>query len=120
MAEGEALPRLVLRGDGSLRRILVAWRRLLVQEPRGVRVGVEGFVAEGKRFAETEDGRAWLEALSRSERVRRGRALWEMYASRGDGRESDLAPSEWLFALLEALESPELEEVPDDPVVGPA
>jgi hypothetical protein len=86
-----------------------------------MRAAVEGFVAEGRRFAETEEGRGWLEALSRSERVRRGRVLWEMYASRPDDREPDMTPSEWLSALLEALESPELEEVLDDPAaVGPA
>jgi hypothetical protein len=122
VGEGDAVPRLVLRGDGTLRRILVAWRRLLVQEPRGVHAAVGGFVAEGRRFAETEEGQEWLEALSRSQRVRRGRVLWDLYASRPDEREPDITPSEWLSALLEALVSPELErEAPDDPAaVGPA
>jgi len=103
----EVLPRLVLEGEGTLRRILIGWRRLIIEEERGLRVVVRSFIAEGRRFAETEEGRQWLEALSRSEVIGRGRVLWDLYSSGRDQGEPDMTPSQWLWALLDALKSPE-------------
>ncbi|MSP60186.1 MAG: hypothetical protein EXR72_07555 [Myxococcales bacterium] len=63
--------------DGELVQLLRAAQLLLVKYPVAARATVRSFVAEGRRFAETEEGRAWSETLADSELLRRGRLVWE-------------------------------------------
>jgi hypothetical protein len=50
---------------------------LLVQHPVAAQAMFAAFVAEGRRFAKTDEGRAWAQVLSQAEVVQRGRVLWE-------------------------------------------
>lgn len=106
MGERPPAPRLVLEGEGTLYRVFVAWRRLLVQEPRRVHAVVRSLVVEGRRFAQTEEGRAWLEVLARSDWVRSARNLWDAHPpapDAPDAPETNMTPSDWLNALVDAL-----------------
>ncbi len=49
----------------------------MLKHPIAAQALFSTFVAEGRRFAQTEEGHQWQEALAGSELVRRGRALWE-------------------------------------------
>ena len=112
MGKRQSAPRLVLEDEGTLHRVFVAWRRLLVQEPRGVDSVVRSLVEEGRRFARTEEGRAWMEMLARSDWVRSARNLWDAHPSPSDAPETTMTPSDWLSALVDAL-------TPDGVGVGP-
>lgn len=106
-------PRLVLQeDDGALARWLLRGQRLLTQHPRAARALVRALVAEGRRFAETPEGRRWKEILVESEWVRRGRLIWEAYHL--DAlleAEATLMPSAWLDIVAAAAASPELETI---------
>jgi len=79
--EGEipgVAPEVVLRDeDQDLLKLLRAGQMLLVKYPVAARSAVAAFVAEGRRFAQTDEGRRWKEALAGTELVRRGRLVWE-------------------------------------------
>jgi hypothetical protein len=112
VGERPPAPRLVLEGEGTRHRVFVAWRRLLVLEPRGVDAVVRSLVMEGRRFAQTEEGRAWLEVLARLDWVRSARNLWDAHPPALDAPDTDMTPSDWLHALVDAL-------TPDGVEAGP-
>lgn len=66
-----------LLDDEDLVRALRFLQLLLVKHPVAARAAVRALVAEGRRFAETDEGRAWREALAGTSLVRNGRQLWE-------------------------------------------
>jgi len=74
----EEVPRLVLsRPEDSLETVLRQASLLVLKHPIAAQAIFAAFVAEGRRFAATPEGRRWKRALADSELVRRGRALWE-------------------------------------------
>jgi len=74
----EKVPRLVLsRPEDSLETVLRQASLLVLKHPIAAQAIFSAFVAEGRRFAATPEGRRWKRALADSELVRRGRALWE-------------------------------------------
>lgn len=107
------LPRLVLRCEDRIQaRLLLEGQRLLVQHPQAARSLVRAFTAEGRRFAETPDGRAWKAILASSELVRRGLLIWEAYGLQALlETESTVIPSTWLDLLTAAVASPDLETI---------
>jgi hypothetical protein len=60
-----------------LRPLLEQGARVLLQHPAAAQAAFSALVAEGRRFARTDEGRRWRDALAGSDLVRRGRALWE-------------------------------------------
>ncbi len=64
-------------GD-ELSQLLAELRWLTLRHPVAARSAVRALVAEGRRFATTEEGRRWSERLRGSELVRRGQVLWEV------------------------------------------
>ena len=114
--EGEipgVAPEVVLRDeDQDLLKLLRAGQMLLVKYPVAARSAVAAFVAEGRRFAQTDEGRRWKEALAGTELVRRGRLVWEG-CSLNMLEEDDrtVFPSVLLEALLAAIACAGLESV---------
>lgn len=106
------LPRLTLREDNALARLLRDGQRLLMRNPQAAHAVVRAFVAEGRRFAETPDGREWKAALARSEVIRRGELIWEFYGLDAlIEAEPTLLPSAWLDAIAAATANPDLETI---------
>ena len=70
--------RLVLRDPPAEHEpVLVRLHAAMLQHPVATQAIVSALVAEGRRFAETPEGRRWSARLARSELVRRGQILWE-------------------------------------------
>jgi len=83
---------------------------MLLLHPVAARAAFRAFAREGRRFAETEEGRAWKERLAGSELIRRGRSVWEV-ATLGmlEERDSALLPTQLVDALCYAAGLPDLE-----------
>ena len=74
----EEAPHLVLRpSNDPLIELLHRASLLLLKHPVAAQAAFAALVAEGRRFAETPEGRRWKAALADSELARRGHALWE-------------------------------------------
>lgn len=77
-AERRGKRRLVLRDPPADREeVLARLHAAMLQHPIATQAIVSALVAEGRRFAETPEGRRWSARLSRSELVRQGQILWE-------------------------------------------
>lgn len=64
--------------DDELARVLRRAHVALLKYPVAARAAFRAIVAEGRRFAETEEGARWKERLADSELVQRGRSVWEL------------------------------------------
>lgn len=108
-----SLPRLVLTEENeTLSRLLLEGQHLLVRYPQAAQALVGAFVAEGRQYATTPQGQAWLEKLAASELVRRGRFIWDAYCV--DAlleNSSGKLPSAWLDVMLAAVTNPDLETI---------
>lgn len=104
-------PRLVLREQDTLERLLRHAHRMLRRNPAAVRTAVRALVAEGRRFAATPEGRQWQAALASSELVRRGRFVWSVcgFDRLVDGAEQALTPTDWLAFVADVLLDTDLE-----------
>ncbi|MEM7152798.1 MAG: hypothetical protein AAF799_08145 [Myxococcota bacterium] len=78
----EAPPVFHLRGDDELASLLRRFQMLLLEHPVAAQRLFGAFVAEGRRFAETEEGRAWQNRLQSSELVHRARVAWDVVTLR--------------------------------------
>ena len=58
-------------------RLLRALQAALLTHPFATRAAIRVLVAEGRAFAETEEGRLWRTRLDRSNAMRTARTLWE-------------------------------------------
>jgi hypothetical protein len=108
---GHASPRVVL---GTPQDDLASWLReaqiLMVQYPAAAQALFRAFVAEGRRFAKTTEGRRWRDELASSELIRRGRVVWEvgtLNLLEEDGE--TVLPSKLLDAVVQAAGVAELE-----------
>ncbi len=89
--------------------MLQAGQRLLAASPQAGRV-LAALVAEGRRFAQTPEGRRWQDILSRSDLVRRGRMIWQAWGLDGLLQDKvDTLPSEWLDELLKQVSGANME-----------
>jgi hypothetical protein len=94
----------------DLLKLLRAGQMLLVKYPVAARAAVRAFVAEGRRFAETEEGAAMRESLAGSALVRRGRMVWEGCSLNMLEEEGEvLLPTVLLEAVMAAAASSRLE-----------
>ena len=64
--------------DDELSRLLWHAHVLLMKHPVAARAAFRALAAEGKRFAETEEGARWKRRLAGSELIARGRSVWEV------------------------------------------
>ena len=113
------LPRLVL-GDGAtgeteegeLASRLFEGRLALWRHPRAVRSALNALIAEGRRFAHTDEVAKWKARLAGSDLVRRGRLLWEVYGFTADADgDEGLLPSAWLDAMVASTGHAETERL---------
>jgi hypothetical protein len=79
-----AVPRLVLpdpdvdvAGSDGLKSVVIELQRLMLKYPVAMQAAYRALVAEGRRFAATDEGRAWQARLEASPAVSRAQALWE-------------------------------------------
>ncbi len=87
----------------DLGRLLVELRWLVLRHPIAARSAARALVAEGRRFAETEEGRRWKERLAGSELVRRGQLIWDVGTWGAlDGNNDDVLPSQLIDAMARA------------------
>jgi hypothetical protein len=111
-ASEPSVPTLVLRrAPDALGTILRELALLVRRHPVAMQAACRALVAEGRRFVETPEGRAWHARLAGSELVRRGRILWEASAldlldDRGNAR----LPTAFVDALIGVLTSEEFLE----------
>jgi hypothetical protein len=102
-------PRIVLRDpEDDLAEILERTRSAVLAHPAAAQRLFQAFVAEGRRFAGTEEGRRWREELTGTELIRRARLLCEAcgLSAHGDhaGSPSDLVDALALAEGVEGLE----------------
>lgn len=98
--------------DDLLLRLLPQGQSLLKQHPHTARLIAQSLVAEGRRFAQTPAGERWRAALARSELVRQGRLIWQVYGLDEliDAKPGPV-PSDWLELIAEALANADLEDL---------
>jgi hypothetical protein len=93
----------------DLAQVLQDAQYLLLKHPVATQAAVRALVAEGRRFAETPDGRRWKTRLAGSELVRRARMLWQgSVLNMFEESPGTLLPSALLDAVMGALVSDEL------------
>lgn len=98
--------------DADLLKLLRAGQMLLVKYPVAARAAVRAFVAEGKRFGETEEGRRVRASLADSPAIRRGRLVWEGCSlNMLEEDNAVLLPSVLLEAVMAAAASNRLESL---------
>jgi hypothetical protein len=106
-AEGPESPALL-----ELLALLEQARVFLLRHPIASQAMFTALVAEGRRYASTEQGAAWARSLAASPAMLRAREVWEatslnLLTADPDAR----VPSTWVEALLRAVELPELDRL---------
>lgn len=85
----------------ELRDMLASARVAMLQSPTGARSLVNFLVAEGRRFADTEEGAAWHATIVAAPQTERLRQLWEAVSLNvlDDIDEDADVPTAWLDVL---------------------
>ena len=108
-----SLPHLTLREDSEqISDFLLAGQRLLMKHPQAARELVAAFIEEGRQFAQTPEGVAWMDSLADTELVKRSLLVWEAYGL--DlllETRPNLTPSTWLEMIVSSLANPDLEGI---------
>ncbi len=87
-------------------------RGFMLRHPIASQAIFSALVAEGRRFATTDQGAAWAEQLAASPAMTRGRELWEATSlNLLVADDQTVLPSTWVEALLRSVELPELEQL---------
>lgn len=111
--------------EAAVLEALRAGQHLMMRYPVASRRAIESFCEEGKRFAQTEEGRALKEKLGRSSAMRKARTVWETTTlNLMEEREEALLPSMMLEALFLAGSMKNLEpflmQLFESPVQNPS
>jgi hypothetical protein len=94
----------------ELSRLLTELRWLTLRHPIAARHAVRALIAEGRRFAATDEGRAWKQRLAGSELVHRGQLIWDVGTWGSlDGDHEHLLPTEVIDVLSRASARRDLE-----------
>src|SRR5687767_10038398 len=64
--------------DDELSRVLYELQLLVIKHPISAQAAFRALIAEGRRFAETEEGATWKSRLAGSELMLRSRSVWEV------------------------------------------
>lgn len=96
--------------EDELGQLLADLRWLVLRHPVATRSAARALIAEGRRFAETEEGQRWKERLGGSELVRRAQLVLDVgtWGSLAAGDEH-LLPSQLVDALARAASRRDLE-----------
>lgn len=113
--EAQGLPRLTLRSpQDEQTRILRAAQTLMLKHPVAAQAGFTALLAEGRKFAETVEGRRWKQRLEESALLHRARLVWEVTTLWMLEQEPpNVLPSAYLDALFMSATSEELEPLLD-------
>ena len=83
---------------------------LLLRHPVAAQAAFKALIAEGRRFAATEEGAAWREALASSDLLRQLRRVWDAVSlNMLEDNPSTIVPSVYLEALLRAAKTADLD-----------
>lgn len=112
----------------DLARLLADLQLVLLKYPRATQAALRALVAEGRRFAETPEGRRWHARLAASALVRRGHVLWGgSLLDLFDPSEDRVVPTAYVDAVVAALARHDLQALlerslspRDDDGLGPA
>jgi hypothetical protein len=112
---GELLPPPADAGeDAELVETLRGLQAALFRHPLAFRAAFAGLVEEGRRFAATEDGAAWLERLRDSPLLPRIRLFGKLLSfSMLEEEAPDALPSAWLDGLFRLAGHPDADRVLD-------
>lgn len=91
-------------GEGEVIRRLRAAQTLLLKYPVAAQAAFASLVREGRRFAETDEGRAWKRRLSGSPTLARARTLFEGMTGGVVSEDGSALPSAYVDAFLRALD----------------
>ncbi len=93
----------------ELSAVLAALRWSVLKHPIAARAAYRALVAEGRRFATTEDGARWRRRLRGSELIRRGQAVWETGTMNLLEDEGTMLPTQLIDAFCYATTRRDLE-----------
>jgi hypothetical protein len=96
--------------DPELARALVQLRRVIFKYPMAVQAAFSNLVAEGRRFATTEEGAEWYERLKSARALGQAELLWEILSSGVfSEKPAGALPSYFVDALAHAIKKRHLE-----------
>lgn len=99
------------RGE-ALVALLRQAQMLLLAHPAAAQAAFSALVAEGRRFAEVPEGRAWADRLASSELLQRARRVWDSTTLGMLREEPDAGlPSAFVEILAESARRDDLEAV---------
>jgi hypothetical protein len=107
------VPTLVIEEEGSdSDALLLQLRRALWRHPAAAQALFNALVAEGRRFAATEEGRGWAERLERSALLDQVRVVWDLVSSRAlEDDPGTVVPSVVAEAFVKAATDRSLEQI---------
>lgn len=105
------LPTLAVQpDDDELLRLLHEGQYLLLKHPVAAQAAFSAFVAEGRRFARSDEGQRWEARLRGSNLIRKGRVVWEVVTLKMlEEHAPSVLPTTYLDAMVQATSSSELE-----------
>src|SRR5262245_52464143 len=123
MSADDAIPTIVLPAEDRTVELLGTLHELVLRHPAAAQAIFRAFVAEGRAFAKTDEGRRWAEHLSRTDLVRQGRVAWDAVTLNAlDDQPATVLPTAILDAFARAIASADLHallaEVLDESLVG--
>jgi len=95
--------------QGWLLRLLIDVRLALLTNPVGGQRVFAQLVAEGRRYAESDEGGRWLAVLARDPLVERLRRLWEATSFNVFDEQLDDVPRAWTHLIADALSAAALD-----------
>ncbi len=101
--------------ERELRDVLAQTRLAMLQSPTGARSLVQFLVAEGRRFAETDEGAAWHAAIVGAPETERLRQIWEAVSLNvlDDIDEDTEVPTAWLDVLDDLISARGVDDLID-------
>ena len=116
----EDIPVVRLQDQDELSSILVSLQKALLKHPEATQALLHSLAEEGKRFAETTEGKQLQQSLVQSELLRRLSRVWEATSLWifDPVNTTDILPSAYLDALTQAAMSEDLEGLMADTLAG--
>lgn len=111
--DGADVPTLVIEDERSATDpLLLELRRALWRHPAAAQAAFSALVAEGRRFAATDEGHRWAERLERSEVLDQVRVVWDLLTSRAlEDDPRAVVPSVVAEAFVKAATDRTLEQI---------
>lgn len=96
--------------DAEVLAALGTLERVIFKYPLAIQAGFAALAREGRRYAETPEGAAWLERLDAAHSMGRARVVWEVLSLSAFTEKPDgLLPTFFVENLVRALRTRHLE-----------